>query len=847
MTNRITEWTRRALPLAWGLAGLVPLAAAQGNPGQAPVAAWRIDGGAQVGDAKVQRAADGTLSGSLFGEPLTGFHAPGERLGVWLRGDPSRPSQAFVGTETPDGTAMVGRGYALDAGSASKNRNVFVFTAVREGGKPPRDKPLPPADSAGPAVVSGALPLLANGAPGDIVLEQAADGSLGGKILGDRLAGHYAPRSGTIVFLRYDGRQPVQLYTGSVTPRGITGEFYALTPRAGGSERRMRYEWSAQAPQLAQAPAIQNRLVPALTQGPLLLSPGVQAGLQGRAAPVTWQALWQEAWAQANSEYVIAVAPAARAHPACAGAIDLRAVVEQVIASVAAGRYGDAVRHTGQFQSGLLCLTRTGARGVEFALSVFVHKAVRRLPPDQARAAVQGAFNPALLTFEQLQFTRSSWWLYAVVANQRAIGNYMRDYPRDLGVLLYDFNRAALVQSPAVDAVLAALSDFSRFGEGNCSLLEMSRSEFRCRHGGAPGLPGARQIGPDAGGGLPSNLQTGGTTVCVIDSARASGPRGMLMCAAQVTAGMTIDPRASPKQLFQPQPAVRDPRCALSDEAQDAPKTEPPKADPKAADKPAVEPPSWLQKVGEAVWGAITALFDKTPDPLPSADLASKQGADAARNALIGLERNKALDNLTSNDPDAYGRYLKAKEGLPATADFEGRQGPDVGPFGGGRGGCGASATVASSRLRALQSCMGGDAGPTPTRSGGVDPTIALLADAGKAPPAAMACHMQAGDLVRAGMDDPKCAVARCVDAQSCPCNRGPTPGAGQAQTPPSDPNTPVINCSGNAQNRSGKTLAGDPCGSLGPLPGTAPPPGTGPGPLPPMPGGPLPTPLPRK
>lgn len=804
MTNRIAEWTRRALPLAWGLAVLVPLAAAQGNPGQAPGVAWRIDGGAQVGAAELQQAADGTLSGSIVGEPLTGFHAPGGRLGVWLGGELSRPSQAFVDTETPDGTAMAGRGYALDAGSASENRNVFVFTAVREGGKP-----MPPADSAGPAVVSG-------------------------KIFGVRLAGHYAPRSGTIVFLRYDGRQPVQLYTGPA------GEFYALTPRAGGSERGMRYERSAQAPQRAQAPAIQNRLAPAL-------SPGVQAGLQGRAAQVTWQALWQEAWAQANSEYVIAVAPAARAHPACAGEIDLREVVEQVIASVAAGRYGDAVRHTGQFQSGLLCLTRTGARGVEFALSVFVHKAVRRLPPDQARAAVQGAFNPALLTFEQLQFTRSSWWLYAVAANQRAFGNYMRDYPRDLGVLLYDFNRAALVQSPAVDAVLAALSDFSRFGDGNCSLLEMSQSEFRCRRGGAPGLPGARQIGPDTGGGLPSNLQTGGTTACVIDSARASGTRGMLMCAAQVTAGMTIDPRASPKQLFQPQPAVRDPRCALSDEAQDAPKTEPPKADPKAADKPAVEPPSWLQKVGEAIWGAITALFDKTPDLLPSADLASKQGADAARNALIGLERNEALNNLTSNDPDAYGRYLKAKEGLPATADFEGRQGPEVGPFGGRRGGCGASATVAASRLRALQRCMGGDAGPTPTRSGGVDPTIALLADAGKAPPAVMACHMQAGDLVRIGMDDPKCAVARCVDAQSCPCNRGPTPGAGQAQTPPSDPNAPTINCSGNAQSRSGKTLAGDPCGSLGPVPGTVPPPGMGPGPLPPVPVGSLPTPLPRK
>jgi len=102
--------------------------------------------------------------------------------------------------------------------------------------------------------VAGTLALNANNYPGQLVLIQAPDGMLSGTIYGDRLSGHYAPGSGSIALLRFTGAQPTQLYIGAVTAQGISGELYALTGGAGASAQRMRFAWTAQAPQVAQAP-----------------------------------------------------------------------------------------------------------------------------------------------------------------------------------------------------------------------------------------------------------------------------------------------------------------------------------------------------------------------------------------------------------------------------------------------------------------------------------------------------------------------------------------------------------------------------------------------------------------
>jgi hypothetical protein len=225
-------------------------------------APWRLNGNGFAGEVTVQQAPDGTLTGSIYGDPLTGYYAPGEGVGVWLRGAPSQPVQAFVGQATPDGSSFSGRFYGLNASSsgASAQRNVFAFAALRAAPNHPAHPGVPNA-AAGPASLSGTLPLNANNIPGTLVLSQAPDGSLSGSIYGDRLSGHYAQGTGSIAFLRFTGAQPVQLYIGTVTAQGISGEFYALTVPAGGSAQRMRYSWTAQPPQAMHA---QAATVPAL-------------------------------------------------------------------------------------------------------------------------------------------------------------------------------------------------------------------------------------------------------------------------------------------------------------------------------------------------------------------------------------------------------------------------------------------------------------------------------------------------------------------------------------------------------------------------------------------------------
>lgn len=207
--------------------------------------AWRINANGYAGEVNVQQAPDGTLGGTLFGNPLTGFHAPGERSVVWLRGAPAQPDQAFVGTVSADGASVSGRLYALTAsgGGGTPARNVFAFSALRGAAAPAH--PGVPAAAAGPASVAGTLALTANNIAGQLVLTQAPDGTLGGTIYGDRLVGHYAAGTGTIAFLRFVGNQPVQLYVGTVGAQGIDGEFHALTVPAGGSAQRMRYAWRA--------------------------------------------------------------------------------------------------------------------------------------------------------------------------------------------------------------------------------------------------------------------------------------------------------------------------------------------------------------------------------------------------------------------------------------------------------------------------------------------------------------------------------------------------------------------------------------------------------------------------
>ncbi len=223
-----------------------PSAPAGGGAGNLS-ATWRINGNGYPGDVIVRQAPDGSLSGSMYGDPLSGYYASGERMAVLLRGPVNRPIQAFIGQVSPDGAAITGRFYALNATNSggSPARNVFAFAAQRDAPNPP-GHPGVPNSAAGLASIAGTHNFNGNGFVGQFAVNQGPDGSLNGSVYGQQAEGHYAAGTGSVAFIRYSGPgQPFQLFVGNVTPGGMRGEFFALNGSAGASPQRMRYEWSA--------------------------------------------------------------------------------------------------------------------------------------------------------------------------------------------------------------------------------------------------------------------------------------------------------------------------------------------------------------------------------------------------------------------------------------------------------------------------------------------------------------------------------------------------------------------------------------------------------------------------
>lgn len=223
-----------------------PLPASGSAPGAAAAVAglWRINGNGHPGDMQLQQAADGALTGSIYGEPVFGWAAEGERTVAFLRGPSGQPIQFYAAQFTPDGALLDGQFHALTvAGGAGPARNVFGFRGQRQA--VPANQP-PSANAGGPADIGGSYTINGNGYVGALALAKAPDGSLAGTVYADRLAGHYAAGTGTLAFVRYSGATPIQVFVGRSDGGELRGDFYALTAPAGASAQRVRFGWSAQ-------------------------------------------------------------------------------------------------------------------------------------------------------------------------------------------------------------------------------------------------------------------------------------------------------------------------------------------------------------------------------------------------------------------------------------------------------------------------------------------------------------------------------------------------------------------------------------------------------------------------
>lgn len=639
--------------------------------------------------------------------------------------------------------------------------------------------------------------------------------------------------------------------------------------------------------------------------------------LHGAMPPRTWDALWAISWKRATTYYRIQAAPTTLHDPMCASPLMLDVFVRDTIQAIAIRKYGDAARFMSQFQDRSLCLTREGVRGVEFALSFYLHHALTSLPPAQARTAVQGVVNLGMLTFDQLQYTRRSWWLLTIMSHVRMMGPHMVDYPRaDLGLLLYDPKYGLMLKSrfpDALDRFIGAMRRVENFGNGTCALIDMSEEGFVCQDDWA-GIGSTPKTGSgnktDRFPRMPDTIPPN-AAACVLQSVQVAGVRGTMACMSKAMAGFTYNPRMGLQDKTIPdtgQTGIRDKMCGLGEEA-GGDGTGGANANEKAGE--VKEPSTWdkfkdgVSKVGEAIkdgaekaWDFVKDVFDTTPPVLSELGQgASKEGADAQRGGIQAIMEKAAKDHLGKTgdiesyyqeregrvvtDPQAFNNQRLAGDGTsaqggkcsvrsnaaarakslyqcidkPATPNRYANPSPESMQPGGQQPPPSGEKTytIVGDRLVEAHSSTkagGGTRAGAPTKdvAGGppptldpnliyVDPTLEQMVGptpgGSNMPTGPMACMMQAGDLVRASLNDPRCnSLKRCVGNQPCPCDRQAPPSGMQPEKfgNPSKPNCADGQCdkpdpmgTPNPPPKPTFNFGGPPAPSPGPAPGSPP------------------------
>ena len=506
-------------------------------------------------------------------------------------------------------------------------------------------------------------------------------------------------------------------------------------------------------------------------------------------APPTWDAYWAAAWQRAAYYYRIQAAPNTLKDPVCQGKLGLDLLARNTMQAIAWRKYGDAAFFLSQFQDRSLCLTREGARGVEFALSMYLHRALTQLPQQQAQIAVHGALNLGWQIFDQVQYTHSSWWLMTVNFDAGRIQAYMANYPRkEMGLWMYDFRNGLMVKSAVIDGMdrlLWSARSLNNFGRGNCSLLDMSTTGFSCldrergRGSGTGGPP------PNDRGGAPS-APTGtlppNDGACMLGTVSSAGVRGQLSCV-----GRAVGPIGVPLLLTtadfmkygENQAGIHDKICARGEDADAAGDDA---ADDSSADSKSGGKSTWDQvkdaagKVADAVGSLVDALFNKTPPVIDVlAQGATAEGADGVRGVLQADQAFTARQALLSDDENGYEKY-DAQRNNRVTRDPQANQRLVDGNSAAG-GACGGRGSNAAKRAQALFQCITGNemlSGMQPGAiTSGLDPRLTRTNPDETTGGPTMSCLIQGGDLVRRSPTDARCAVARCAAGEPCPCNNG--------------------------------------------------------------------------
>lgn len=574
--------------------------------------------------------------------------------------------------------------------------------------------------------------------------------------------------------------------------------------------------------------------------GPLKTTRPMRSTQTGHKATIvpkgtlSWETLWRDIWKMTNFLYPIEPAPTVLSVGVCSN-LDIDSVVYNTIRSINESRYGDAVRYIAQFQERMLCLTPDGARGIEYALSALMYHAITKLPPDQAKIVIRGAFNLGVLTFDQMNYRGQSWWLMLTVNSGQSLAVHLKDYPvSELGIWLYDISSGILVQTheyEIIERLIKTFEDPANFGDRTCSLLEMTQHSgpevvqntssnimgFICK-GGSQDNSGGMNINSSGFGD--------GLVACTLDAVKTGGAMGQVSCLKNSASGLRPsigDYLARPWQT----PGVFDKQCLISEDS-DGAGSEEGTDTTNSGDDPAPElkDKEWYEKGKDIAVDVFLAPFDKTPPIIDDLKrtFASEESAEAAGTILeFKMDQQYKGDLLQMGTEDYAGKWSewtkktreekadyfrnKNNNGSQRTINEDGSQG----------GGCGMS-TNAAQYVRASFLCHAGETEPIIPGKEVYDPSPDSITSPGGHAGEMLSCLSQSGSLVRHGSNDGRCAMMTCAGDEPCPCNpslqeeTGPMKYSGISQVCTPDP----VTGTGCGQGPGGGI-------SPGPLPGTPP------------------------
>jgi hypothetical protein len=163
-----------------------------------------------------------------------------------------------------------------------------------------------------------------------------------------------------------------------------------------------------------------------------------------------------------------------------------------VIRSFSLSQYGEYVKLLARLQTRLMCFPPAGVRAYDLWMAKMLAESLLLPSMKQRQIVVQAFFNPAMLIFDQIQFTGNSAIFYVVNKGLREFQRSIHNYPSNR-VELFLFGPASGRMlavpgttcvgtncQPTVERLLEMFADGARFWPGWCRLAGVIDNGFRC-------------------------------------------------------------------------------------------------------------------------------------------------------------------------------------------------------------------------------------------------------------------------------------------------------------------------------------------------------------------------------